>query len=520
MDDEGHPLQFPWTFSSFKKVPNLLGGFVSFASSTRSVPKPSRKEEVPSEIAESVVMLSKVHSVSSENFPSMEDDIAGSLVQTYESRVSDHHVSRLREVHGLVRSSQAPLPRQDGTAALEKDHTDTKQKGVTDGNGGALNAEAAIRMANLRDSQYVGPLKVGSQGDVLKVVYDTGSTNLWFASTLCTEGPCMNRNRYDPHSSSTYKQGNYEHTVTFGTGQLTGSQGTEDVEMGGFKIKQQTFCLIQKESGNIFEKLDFEGILGLAFPAMSANHISPFFDQLMDQKPPLLKKNAFSFYFTKLPTDASAVFFGDVDKRLHQGDLISLPVTEQYYWMVDLKDLKIGDKIIDGPKKVVFDTGTTYYTAPQSLLPTVLAEMPQRDCESVRNGTSKLPNMTWTFLGHDKQEVKFEINPNQYTVSSGGDKFCDPAWMPIEVPAPHGPAYILGEAFMREVFTQFQRSVGDEKPEVRVAWLNHDARKLVQGIQKVESMSENQKRQLAAKPPSSTVEASSWSSEIKSHLRG
>jgi pepsin A len=423
----------------------------------------------------------------------------------------------LREVHESIRSRQSPETGKNGTVALEEDQKQGRGDNV--GNGGALKDEAAIRMANLRDSQYVGPLKVGSQGDVLKVVYDTGSTNLWFASTLCTEGPCLNRNRYDPHSSKSYKHGNYDLRVTFGTGELTGSQGIDDVEMGGFKIKQQTFALIEKESGSIFEKLDFEGILGLAFPAMSANHVVPFFDQLMEQKPPVLKKNAFSFYFTKLPTDASAVFFGDVDKRLYKDELVGLPVTEQYYWMVGLKELKIGDKVIDGPKKVVFDTGTTYYTAPKSLLPTVLAELPQEDCAAIRAGTSKLPTMTWTLVGHDGKDVKFEITPSQYTVSSGGDTKCDPAWMPIEVPAPHGPAYILGEAYMREVFTQFIRG---DTPEVKVAWLNHDARDLVQGIQRVESMSENQRKHQYEARPSSSMEAYSDQASAKminSHLR-
>merc|ERR1719321_215454 len=175
-----------------------------------------------------------------------------------------------------------------------------------------------------------------------------------------------------------------------------GSQGSDDVEMGGFTVEQQTFNLIQTEKGKIFNQLDFEGILGLAFPSMSANGVAPFFDQVIDQK--LLQQNSVSFYFTKLPTDASAVFFGNVDSRLYKGELSSLPVTEEYYWMVGLKDFKIGGKSFEGPKKVVFDTGTTYYTAPKSLLPSVLKLMPQADCEAIRSGTSELPDMTWTLL--------------------------------------------------------------------------------------------------------------------------
>merc|ERR1711959_752885 len=101
---------------------------------------------------------------------------------------------------------------------------------------------------------------------------------------------------------------------------------------------------IEREDGAIFNKLDFEGILGLAFPSMSANKVKPLFDQVMKQK--LLKENSFSFYFTKYPDDASAVFFGNVDKRLYRGNLIRLPVTEEYYWTVGIKSFKLGEYVV------------------------------------------------------------------------------------------------------------------------------------------------------------------------------
>jgi len=329
----------------------------------------AEKPQAPEvKLAEGHVLLSRVHPVISDNFPSFEDHAtAASLIQTHESRVSHHHVMRLRDTHGTLRTvqdgagslSQIPSPGKWFTdlfgAFNERILGNTKRdkpSGDT-GHGGQVH-QASIRMTNLRDSQYVGPLKVGSQGDILSVVYDTGSTNLWFASTLCKEGPCMRRRRYDPYSSSSYHEGDYDLHVTFGTGELSGQQGIDDVEMAGFTVKQQTFAMIQVEKGSVFDQLDFEGILGLAFPSMSANGVPPFFDQVIDQK--LLQKNAVSFYFTKLPTDASAVFFGDVDSKLYKGELTSVPVTEEYYWMVGLKDFKIGGKPFDtltgfeGPK--------------------------------------------------------------------------------------------------------------------------------------------------------------------------
>jgi len=272
--------------------------------------------------------------------------------------------------------------------------------------------------------------------------------------------------------------------VTFGTGQLEGTQGIDDVHMGGFTVKQQTFSLIQKEDGSIFDELNFEGILGLAFPHMAANGAVPFFDQVMKQS--LLQTNAFSFYFTKLPTDGSAVIFGEPDSKLYKGPLVKLPILEQYYWMVGMKQFKVGDKIINGPNKVVFDTGTTYYTVPRMLLGDVLAQMPRTSCEELRSGAHKLPDLSFTLEGYDGKDVHLIVPPSEYYVSSGVDGECDPAFMNIEVPSPHGPSYIFGEAFMRTFYTVFHRGDGTFA-EVQVARPNPAALRLIRQVKRDEA---------------------------------
>jgi len=125
--------------------------------------------------------------------------------------------------------------------------------------------------------------------------------------------------------------------------------------------------------------------------------------------------------------------------------------------------------------------------------------MPQADCEAIRSGTSKLPEMSWTLVGDNNQEIELTMDPSEYYVSSGMDGKCDPAWMPIEVPSPHGPAWIFGEAFMRTYFTSFHRGDGSsQRSMVKIARQNPDAISLVQGLKKDEGMSANQKKQSSA----------------------
>ena len=92
----------------------------------------------------------------------------------------------------------------------------------------------------------------------------------------------------------------------FGTGPLSRPMGVNDLHVGPFTVFNQSFGLIQKAEGSVFENTPLEGILGLAFPAMAARGSSPFFDTIIKQK--ALKSNKFAFYFslsTPSPTPSS-----------------------------------------------------------------------------------------------------------------------------------------------------------------------------------------------------------------------
>lgn len=46
----------------------------------------------------------------------------------------------------------------------------------------------------------------------------------------------------------------------------------------------------------IFRGNNFEAIIGMAYPALAEQGVTPVFDEMMNQK--LLKSNVFAFYFT------------------------------------------------------------------------------------------------------------------------------------------------------------------------------------------------------------------------------
>lgn len=69
------------------------------------------------------------------------------------------------------------------------------------------------------------------------------------------------------------------------------------MQLGNLKIKNQIFGEAVKQPGITFIAAKFDGILGMAFPRISVDKVTPFFDNVMQQK--LIEKNIFSFYLNR-----------------------------------------------------------------------------------------------------------------------------------------------------------------------------------------------------------------------------
>ena len=381
---------------------------------------------------------------------------------TLHTRVTSRMLSELNQHHTLVRTKR--------------------------GHAYDANPHGMIALTNLRDSQYVGPIGVGTNKadqpqSYINVVFDTGSTNLWVSSVLCKDYVCRDRHKYDNKKSVTYDQPSPDSLpldITFGTGELSGPQAVDSLSVGEYRVKNQTFAMIEHEIGSIFSQIPFEGILGLAFPSMAADGHKPFFDNVMDQDV-LNGRNEFSFFFTKLPEQASAIFFGGVDKRFFDGPIRMFPVIQEHYWAIKLVDFLIGsESFAEEPRhnyfslyesqkpaltpdistrvdKLIVDTGTTYFTAPPAICEKILAKVPGTSCER----TKSYPNLTYRLEDENGERFDLVIPPHVYMVTDDG-QYCEPAFMAIDVPAEFGPAFLLGEVFMRTWHTTFDR--GDGSP--------------------------------------------------------
>jgi hypothetical protein len=316
----------------------------------------------------------------------------------------------------------------------------------------------------------------------LKVVFDTGSTNLWMASDLC-QSPCRDEGRhwYDHKDSHTYATPPSEKylRIMFGTAALAGPMGTDHFKIGPFTLKDQDFGMIEEASGSTFLQMPLEGIVGLAFPAMSATKDGrlPFFDNVIKQG--LLDHNEFAFYFSKdVDKGGNAIFWGGVDPRAFDDEIRMFPVSQPFYWAVDLYGFHIGDETLNlnsglqqrvpdrrnkySPvppstmPKLILDTGTTYFTAAGELYDQIRERLPSGNCQD----TAKYPPIIYTLRDASGQVYNLSIPSTEYMVSHSGT-YCRLAFMELYVNEKYGPAMLLGEVFMRSYFTVYDRGNGD-----------------------------------------------------------
>lgn len=309
-----------------------------------------------------------------------------------------------------------------------------------------------IPLKNFKNTQYVGEIAVGTPGQTIPVIFDTGSANLWVTSALCPDLSCRTHPSFNRAKSSTWKKLGLHVQVAFGTGEIAGEINSDVFTLGNIKINDQKFGEILKEDGDVFAAGKFSGILGLAYPSMAAYNQTPVFDSIINQK--LLTNNIMTFYYSYNENTDGQISLGFIDETKYKGKIYYYDVIDKFYWTIALTDIRYNGKslgLCNGGCKAVVDTGTTLNTGPSSDIMTLLNMIPvENDCR----GFDKAASITFVF-GHEAYELKHD----EYIMktNTNGKDQCRALMMPLDVPQPHGPVWILGDVFMQKYYTVFDR---------------------------------------------------------------
>ncbi|XP_045710684.1 pepsin A [Phyllostomus hastatus] len=310
-------------------------------------------------------------------------------------------------------------------------------------------------LENYMDMEYFGTIGIGTPPQEFNVIFDTGSSNLWVPSVYCSSPACSNHNRFNPQQSSTYQATSQTVSVAYGTGSMTGILGYDTVQVGGIADTNQIFGLSETEPGSFLYYAPFDGILGLAYPSIAASGATPVFDNIWDQG--LISQDLFSVYLSSNDQSGSVVMFGGIDSSYYTGNLNWVPLSSETYWQITVDSITMNGQAIacSGGCQAIVDTGTSLLAGPTNAIANIQSYIGASQTSNGQmavscSAISSLPNIVFTING-----IQYPLPPSAYILQS--QQGCVSGFQGMNLPTASGELWILGDIFIRQYFTVFDR---------------------------------------------------------------
>ncbi|KAJ1999966.1 aspartic proteinase precursor [Coemansia thaxteri] len=165
----------------------------------------------------------------------------------------------------------------------------------------------------------------------------------------------------------------------------------------------------------------------------------------------------FSFYLSDNNNQQGGdgeMVLGGYNKDHFEGELQWAPVRRKGYWEVDLEKVKFGsDEIELDNVGAAIDTGSSLL-----VVPTTLAELINKQIGAKKNFAGQyvvdcslvpsLPPFSLQFGGNE-----YLLAADDYVLNVQGQ--CISGFMGMDIPAPLGPIWIIGDVFLRKFYTVY-----------------------------------------------------------------
>jgi len=255
--------------------------------------------------------------------------------------------------------------------------------------------------------------------------------------------------------SSTYKANGTKFAIQYGSGPVSGYYAVDNIGWGTNTVQSQIFAEVDDVSGlgAAYSLGKFDGILGMGFYAISADGTPTVFDDLFSQG--LITSYVFAFYLTSDPTKTGELTLGGFDSAHYSGTIQYVNITSATYWETKLDFLRLGTTSETTATKVILDTGTSTLAGPSKDVASIaksIGAIPLGTTGEYLIACAKansLPNITVGMGGYT-----FTLTGKDYLIDQGTPD-CVLGILGIDIPAPTGPLWIMGDIFIRKYYTIF-----------------------------------------------------------------
>ncbi|KAI9437532.1 acid protease [Lactarius indigo] len=339
------------------------------------------------------------------------------------------------------------------------------------------------------DVSYFAPVNVGTPAQSFNLVLDTGSSDLWFATTVCASCP-LGTPEFDPSKSTSIQTGTDRISLRYGSGSAVGIIAQDTITMGPFTVAKQTFVAVTDVTSGLIQGA-LAGILGLAFQGIASSDALPFWQALVNDN--VLTNPEFSFFITRFVDDANAqdeepggvLTLGGTNTTLYQGDIdfrsFTSPIKGGSFWLQTVTGITVNGKGVNLPSGdlavAAIDTGTTLIGGPTAAVRAVWAAVPGAVAlDGNLAGFFAFPCNADLAISMSFGGPSWPISLADMNLGTVGGGRCLGAIFDITqgtnvTPGQGNPAWIIGDTFLKNVYSVFRAS----PPAVGFAQLSNAA---------------------------------------------
>ncbi|KAF8509470.1 acid protease [Hysterangium stoloniferum] len=328
-----------------------------------------------------------------------------------------------------------------------------------------------------QSGMWFGPIDIGTPKQNFMIDFDTGSADLWVTSTSCTSSICSEKNKYKSSSSSSSAKKPGQFSILYGGGSTvsgpiytdTGEYllirdnsrnlTTSTVTVAGVKVTNQTFSPVNTLSDS-FKTQPIDGILGLAFPALSNLNADPFFTSAFKQG--AVSQNEFSF---KLASSDSSLFLGGRNSSLFTGSPEFYAVSSATgYWQIGKAAAFVGSKSVVSNFETVIDSGTTIIYGPPDAVRSFYSAVPGSKLFDSNQGLYSFPCSSVPSVSFSWGGKKWAISADNFNLgtTSVGSSTCVGAVAGKDLGLGDN-VWLLGDSLLKNVYSIFsfkQNAIG------------------------------------------------------------
>ncbi|XP_025266550.1 lysosomal aspartic protease-like [Camponotus floridanus] len=311
-------------------------------------------------------------------------------------------------------------------------------------------------LTNYKNIIYYGIIRIGTPQQEFKVMFDTGSADLWVLSKKCTFPIYSGHNQYDSARSETYNNIGNNRLLRFeyGSYDVEGYLAADKVNVANLNVQNQIFLEVTNvlRMNSNFSK-PYDGVLGLSYSNMSSDRITPVFDNIINQS--LVSSRIFSFYLNR---DTSAdlggeLILGGSDPAYYEGDFTYIPVTHKEYWQISIDRIKIkSDNLCEESCQAIVDTGSSLILGPKldiAKINTFIGGDKRKrvDCNKI----FQLPTIRFIMGGK-----AFDLTGNDYIIRHpNNESICVTVFAKHHLTYDNEIKWVLGMPFIGRYYTEF-----------------------------------------------------------------